>query len=301
MNLQPNRPAGWIHHSYREVLYPLNQILAYPVAGYPDLELHLIYSADGLYIPALVRKPIGTGPYPVVVVLHGGSGGLGLGYLTMMHARNGVMLDRLHAEGYMVVVTEGRMEYEEAYGQPMEMRLDHQDIISVFRYLQQNATVDPERIGFVGVSHGGELQMKVISELGRGPAALVPMEPAVIEFLGLRYTGVRKESNLQFNAPLRDDQIDMALAQERIDPIDPNLPILIVGRDDDHLQGLFAKLYELLQQAGKRVDWISFDHPDHSYHWDQILGDDPQRDDPLRATVEHVVAFINQHVRGSER
>jgi len=79
------------------------------------------------------------------------------------------------------------MEVEDAYGTDIPAPLDHRDIIATFRHIQRHPAVDPRRVAFFGVSHGGELQMKVISDLGgapstalgAGPAALVPAEPAV--------------------------------------------------------------------------------------------------------------------------
>jgi dienelactone hydrolase len=298
-----DRPAGWIHHASRQVVGPLNYVTTLTDSGAAQIDLHLVYSDDGIYVPLLLRKPAGLGPHPLIVALHGGSGGLGIGYLRSMFTQTGWLLDRLHAEGYAVAVTEGRMEHEEAYGVPSEMPLDHHDVLAVFRYLQALPEVDAARIGFFGVSHGGELQLKIISELGSGPAALVPCEPAVIEFLGLKYEGVRKESNLQFHADLRDDQINLALAEQRIAPIDPQLPILVVGRDEDHLQGLFHKLHELLVRAGKRAEWLSFSHPEHAYQFgpERNLDGTYAPDPAQQATVEQVVAFLNRHVRGGGR
>ncbi|MBI3739984.1 MAG: hypothetical protein HY258_13135, partial [Chloroflexi bacterium] len=137
-----------------------------------------------------------------------------------------------------------------------------------------------------------------ISEIQEGPAALVPGEPAVIEYLGLRYTGERKESNLQFNAHLEDDQIDYARAWERIQRISPSVPILVLGRDADHLQGLFHKLYELLSRAGKNVHWASWNHPEHGYQWGPRRGSNGYEVEPLQEeTLDDVVAFLNEHVR----
>ena len=53
------------------------------------------------------------------------------------------------------------------------------------------------------------------------------------------------------------------LARERIAPID--FPILVMGRDGDHLQGIFRLSYELLRESGKEADWVTWDHPLHGY------------------------------------
>jgi hypothetical protein len=153
--------------------------------------------------------------------------------------------------------------------------------------------------------------MKLITELHEGPAALVPCEPAVVEYLGLRFEGAREEWNLQFNHDLADEQVDLERALERLEPISPEVPILVLGRDTDHLQGLFKKLYELLARSGKKVEWDSYDHPEHAYHWgpirtQKVIGYEGsvadvegtyESDRIQRETVERVVGFLNDHVR----
>jgi hypothetical protein len=277
-------------------------------AGEAPMALHLVLSDDGLYVPALLRipprgsRPLSRGsrptPWPAVVCLHGGSGGQGIPYLLDEMLERGMVYERLLAEGYAVCVTEGRAETEGRYGTPGAGTLDHHDVLAVFRHMQRDPDVDPRRIAFFGVSHGGELQMKLVSEHGGGPAALVAAEPAAIEYLGLRYPGERVEAQLQFNADLGDEQIDLQRAVERIGRIPPSLPILLIGRDGDHLQGLFRKLHELLLRTGRRSSWVSFDHPQHAYQFGP-RGQDGRfaGDAVLTQTVDRIVAFLDENLK----
>ena len=288
---------------------PLDLVTEVP--GDPPLSLHMVFTRDGTYVPAAVRKPSGSGPTPAVMCLHGGSGGLGYSFLVDQMRNRGSLFDRLVAEGYLVCLTEGRMEREEAYGKGGDSVLDHEDVVEVFRHLQRRPEVDADRIGTFGVSHGGELQMKLISEIGDGPAAMIPTEPAVIEYLGLKHdasaeegwavadsSGPRVEEKLQFRGPVADDQIDLTAAQKRIDEISPSVAILVMGRDDDHLQGLFRKLHELLSRAGKHAEWASWDHPEHAYQWGpRRAGDGYHLDAIQEATHERVADFLNRNVR----
>lgn len=306
------RPGGWLYHSGTRVNEPLDLVSAVP--GDPSLTLHMIYTLDGAYVPAVVRKPSGSGPFPTVMCLHGGSGGLGHAFLVdQMHER-GWLFDRLAEEGYLVCLTEGRMEREDAYGTGFPAVLDHQDVVEVFRYLQRLSDVDAGRVGTFGVSHGGELQLKLISEIGDGPAAMVPCEPAVIEYLGLKHeggsddgwavadsSGPRVEEELQFRGAVSDDQIDFPQAWERVQRISDSVPILVMGRDDDHLQGLFKKLHELLTRAEKRVEWATWDHPDHAYQWGPYRTSDGYLPDAVQqATLDHLMDFLDRHVRGKK-
>lgn len=306
------RPGGWSFRTESEVTGPVDFVVQVAApAGESPVMLNLVFTQDGIYVPAIVRIPPGPGPFPAVICMHGGSGGLGISFLVDQMLHRSLVFDRFLAEGYVVCYTEGRMEIEEAYGTDIPAVLDHQDLIATFRYIQRQPYVDPERVGFFGISHGGEMQMKIITELHDGPAALVPGEPAVIEYLGLRYDGPRTEKNLQFNADLRDDQIDFERAWARIQPISSDVPILVLGRDTDHLQGLFHKLYELLHRAGKNAHWASWDHPEHAYQWGPRKTETVQEyhgaivvtesgyktDDLQRKTLDTVVAFLNEHVR----
>lgn len=303
-----DRPAGWFFHPHGlRVEEPLDL-----VHGLEDgREVHMVFARDGAYVPAVIERPPGEGPFPAVLALHGGSGGLGWAFLARDMRRKRFLFERLVAAGYLVCYAEGRREVEDAYGGDYPGTLDYEDVAEVLGHLSRLPDVDAARIGTFGVSHGGELQMKLLTELGGGPAAAVPAEPAVIEYLSLRHhagsgeageewtpedsSGPRSEELLQYRRHVSDDELDLARALARVERVPDDVPILVLGRDDDHLQGLFAKLHELLERAGKRVEWDSFDHPEHAYHWGNDDGSPP--DAVQEATLERIVAFLDAHVR----
>ena len=41
--------------------------------------------------------------------------------------------------------------------------------------------------------------------------------------------------------------------------------MLVMGRDEDHLQGIFRTSYDLLEEAKKEAEWVSWDHELHGY------------------------------------
>ncbi|OGO20552.1 MAG: hypothetical protein A2Z14_02410 [Chloroflexi bacterium RBG_16_48_8] len=312
-NRDLSRPGGWSYRTEGTIVGPLDYVTQVSVALEPPIMLHLVFMGDGVYIPAVVRVPPGPGPFPAVICVHGGSGGLGISFLVDQVLHRGYAFERFLEAGYAICYTEGRMEYDELYGTDTPVQLDHLDVINVFRYLQRQPDIDGERVAFFGVSHGGEMQIKIASEIGDGPgpAALVPAEPAVRAYLGLKFTGSRTEENLVFNADLDDSQIDLELALKRISPINPDIPILILGRDTDHFQGLFKKVYELLQRTGKKASWKSYDHNIHAFHWGPRRTEKIEEyhgaivnytsgyavDDLQRKALDDVIAFLNEHVR----
>ena len=95
-NDNDERRAGWVHHLQLAVAGPLDQAMQLPVAaGDNPLVLHLVYTDDGLYVPSVSRQPPGTGPFPTVIVIHGGSGGLGSPYLVDHVLNQGWALEEL--------------------------------------------------------------------------------------------------------------------------------------------------------------------------------------------------------------
>ena len=72
-----------------------------------------------------------------------------------------------------------------------------------------------------------------------------------------------------------------------------------MGRDDDHLQGIFRLSYELLVESGKDATWESWDHPLHGYVFP--VTDDKGRVelDPVQeSAIDHIIQFLDQHVKG---
>ena len=83
----------------------------------------------------------------------------------------------------------------------------------------------------------------------------------------------------------------LAVARERIAPID--VPILVMGRDGDHLQGIFRLSYELLEEGGKDAEWVSWDHPLHGYVAPLATGPDQVQE----RAIDGVIAFLDRHMK----
>jgi len=87
-----------------------------------------------------------------------------------------------------------------------------------------------------------------------------------------------------------------ARAMERIARI--RTPILHLGRDCDHLQGIFQLAHAWMREAGKDSTWVSFDHPEHGYPFIYRAPDGTFRPDPVQAEAFAVImAFFDRHLR----
>ncbi len=88
---------------------------------------------------------------------------------------------------------------------------------------------------------------------------------------------------------------NLPVARERIAAID--VPILVMGRDSDHLQGIFRLSYELLDEAGEDATWVSWDHPLHGYLFPVTAGRAARPDQIQERAVDGVIAFLDRYMK----
>jgi dipeptidyl aminopeptidase/acylaminoacyl peptidase len=281
---------------------------------------HLMYipTWDGLYTPIALRKPEGDGPFPIVL-LASGNGGEGMPWLRDAIRNRAWTMDRLVEAGYACAWLRYRTEVELGYnnggtfvrdvrqGREMFNRspLEYEDEIAIIEHVKTLPYIDPDRVGLIGMSHGGEMILKLTSEY-HGVAAAVASEPAAHEFLALTpddtafvnaETGLRDIENMNMAETEKvRRRIDMPLARARIASI--GTPILVMGRDDDHLQGIFRTTFDLLEEAGKDVEWVSYDHDLHGYVY-PLRGADGAYEvsDAQAEAIDHVIAYLSRYLR----
>jgi dipeptidyl aminopeptidase/acylaminoacyl peptidase len=281
------------------------------------VELSYVETWDGLYAPIGLRLPSGAGPFPLVLLASGNGGG-GMAWIRDAVANRGYIMDRLLERGYACAWIRYRTEVELGYetggrlirdtrqGRDMFNRspLEYEDEIAIVEQLREDPRIDRDRIGLIGMSHGGEMVLKITSEY-QGIAAAVASEPASHEFLALSpdntafvdpETGLRNIEEMQMVETEKvRSRIDMTKAEARIAGIDT--PILVMGRESDHLQGIFRTSYELLEEAGKPVEWVSWDHDLHGYVYPQRGSDGSyQVNEVQESAIAGVLDFLDRHL-----
>jgi dienelactone hydrolase len=251
-----------------------------PTSGTP-FELHLVETRDEIYTPVAVRKPAGKGPFPAVLVASGN----GVGGFTKIETalyRLEPMMDRMLKRGYVVAYANYRNEIPQAYNGIARSKnledtisggarvlksnatLDSDDYIALIEHLQGLPYVRKQDVGTIGVSHAGELQAKAASQITWGAGVLI--EGASYEFLAVDTDKApRKNGVMSLEDPALVKSIaDKPKAMERIRRM--RTPFLHLGRDQDHLQGVFRTLYDWMVEAGvKDSTWVSADHATHGY------------------------------------
>ena len=298
---------------------PEHIIVSEKVKG-SSIPVHLMYveAIDGAYIPIALRKPEGPGPFPIVLFATGNGGG-GMAMLRE-HVQNlSWTQEQYVAAGYVAVWMRYRAEVDYAYdrvgklissgrqGRQLLNRgpLEYEDAIAIADYVKTLPFVDAKRVGYMGMSHGGEMALKIASEY-HGFRAMVASEPASHEFLRLKpdetakvdpATGLLNVEKMLMREPEKvRPRITEEIAKARVAPI--KTPIFVQGRDSDELQGIFRVSYDLLAEAGKDADWKSYDHALHGFVY-------PERNDAgvyapdavqLRAVAD-TLAFFARHMR----
>jgi dienelactone hydrolase len=279
---------------------------------------YLAESRDGLYVPYVVRTPAGEGRFPFVFLAYGNGGG-GIGWLRQwVHTRRYIM-DRLLAAGYACGWGRYRTEVDLGFNrggplmvdrrQGMEVMnrspLEFEDELAILEHVRQHPQVDAGNLGHVGVSHAGEMLFKLAYRYQGILRAGVASEPANHEFLDLRLggaapvhpqTGLRDIEDMQMQDPAWvRARTNLAVAHERIAAID--LPILVMGRDGDHLQGIFRLSYELLEEGGKDAEWVSWDHPLHGYLFPSAAEGATGPDQVQEHAIGGVIEFLDRYMK----
>ena len=279
---------------------------------------YLIYveTIDGLYTPVGLELPDGEGPFPVVL-LASGNGGEGMKWVLENTKNRRFTIDKLLDQGFACGWIRYRTEVELGYndggklikdqrqGREMFNRspLEYEDEISIIEAIKKYQEVDEEKIGLLGMSHGGEMILKLTSEY-HGVRAAVASEPAAHEFLALNpddsvsinpETQLRDIESMQMQSVSKvRKRINMEIALERIRSIET--PLFIMGRNQDELQGIFRVSYDLLYEQKKDVIWKSYDHDLHGYVY-PLLGRDGNYivDDVQEEAISDVISFFKKH------
>ncbi len=228
-----------------------------------DVEFIRYPTRDGKTLSGYVTKPKGKGPFPLVVLPHGGP-----------HVNEVVGYDEwgqlLANAGYMVLQPEYRMSvgwgqelFDSAYGQHGLAMQDDKD--DGAKYLIEQGLVDPDRVAMFGWSYGGYAALVAASR-----------EPNMYQCViaGAAVADPEKVYKLRRNpySPKALDEWSQRRGMIGINPMKEvskvNVPILMVHGDVDSrvLYFNFEDYRKALQQAGKTdAQFLTLKGADHFY------------------------------------
>jgi len=126
-------------------------------AGLVEPKLHRFESFDGESIPVFLFSPVGEGPFPVVVMVHGGPEAQ---WVPEWHVNYVPLAQHLVSRGYAVAVpnVRGSTGYGKRYEHldDIALRLDSvRDLAALHHWLAERREIDRSRAVLYGRSYGG--------------------------------------------------------------------------------------------------------------------------------------------------
>ena len=262
---------------------------------------------DGHKGICFLRKPPGKGPFPAVVLLHGGFGGIPADRVKK------VALDtwasRYLEAGYVVAT----ITYRKRDADPQSAEAVA-DVIAVIEQLRKLPQVDPKSIVVNGTSGGGDLALSVAAATDL--AAIVPEEPAAFMFTGILNKQFPKKGDVFTVAdaePIRADPKKyytpecQRLTREKIGRI--KCPILLIQGDlptidAPNMKSIFTGVYQFnkeitireLRAAGKTVEVKTYPGEPHSFAFGNPFTQSPRPAVAAKA-FEDVNAFLKKQLQ----
>src|SRR5947207_7880828 len=295
---------------------PQRVVVAEPVRdSVVPVQLMYLEMIDGVYAPIGLRMPSGAGPFPLVLFASGNGGG-GMAVVRDFTQNRSWTQEQFLKAGYAVAWMRYRAEVDYAYdkiGKLIEDRrqnrqllnrgpLEYEDVISVIEHVKTLPSIDPGRVGYMGMSHGAEMAFKTAAEY-HGVRAMVASEPAAHEFLRLKpdasarinpATGLLDgERMVMREAEKVRARITPDIARQRMRAI--RTPIFVQGRNSDELQGIFKICYDLLIELGKEAQWKSYEHDIHGFVYVQRNAGERYAPDSVQIeAVGNALAFFDK-------
>jgi acetyl esterase/lipase len=230
---------------------------------------------DGTTIPAYIRKPSGAGPFPVVLLLHGGGYGAAATY-GLGRSTNSPTEDFIK-ESWAVY----SIDYRPTEGIKL-LPIEYDDTVEAVKTVRGMSFVDPKRVGMLGGSHGGNVISRVISRVDLEGAILCA--PAALDLIAVKkaaeggepVVGVLKkmiaEMETKFGAKAEEIEKDPAkfgYSSAMTEVAGVRCPILIInGRNDDNSPVSVIDAYvKNLRAAGKQAETYMPDNGPHGFYF----------------------------------
>ena len=227
-----------------------------------DVEYIRYTARDGMTIPGYITIPKGEGPFPLVVMPHGGphvSEVISYDEWGQLLANAGYMVLQ---PGYRMTVGWGKQHFDAAYGEHGGKMQDDKDDGAL--YLVEQGLVDPDRIAMFGWSYGGYAALVSLSREEQIYQCAVAGAAVADAAKSYRQRGGGQ-------GPKAIDDWAKRRGTIGINPIDEvakvNIPLLMVhGEDDARVLYYHYKDYKkAFEKAGKTGQFVTLEDADHFY------------------------------------
>jgi dipeptidyl aminopeptidase/acylaminoacyl peptidase len=234
----------------------------------------------GIVIPAYIRKPDGPGPFPAVVLAHGGRDGRGPTY-AMGRSRRSPTEDFIQA-GWAVYSIDYRPANKISI-EPIEV----DDTVEAVKAVRALSFIDSKRVGYLGGSHGAQVGSRLIARVDLSgavlcaPAAmdLIEDKKAIAdrhEKLAPILMRLVKDMEQKYNANAEEIEKDpkkFGYHSAFTEAAKVRCPILIInGRNDDNSPvSIIDRYVAKLRAAGKSVETYLPDNGPHGFYFGRPL------------------------------
>jgi len=225
---------------------------------------------SGNEVTAVVRQPPGRGPFPAIILLHGGLSPYPLQALKQ-ESQMRPNYTRFLAAGFLIVVPTFRSREENP-----QTRDALDDCLAVVDYVKKMPVVDSSSVAVLGGSGGGSLALELAGETDL--CAIVAGEPASVLFTGLMVRGM-SDRGPAFQETMRNpkDHYTPELQKfTRAKVAQIHCPVLIVHGNIHPLKIINQEIIvPEMKAAGKSVEYIEYAGQQHGFWWgaaDGVVG-----------------------------
>jgi acetyl esterase/lipase len=229
--------------------------------------------AGGLAIPAYLRKPKGPGPFPVIVLLHGGPYGK---EATFSLGRSSPPAGEFARAGWAVFA----IDYRPDMSPPPPIVLE--DSTEAVNAIRKVPFIDPGRVGLMGGSRGGGVVSRLISRIDCKGAVLCA--PAGLDLIEIKKAAARGEAvvgvlkkmvaNLEQQRGATAEEIEKdpgryGYSSALTEAVQARCPVFVIsGRNEPASPRSVVDVYvSRLRAAGKRVDAYLPDNGPHGFYF----------------------------------
>lgn len=229
----------------------------------------------GATIPAYLRKPAGLGPFPLVIMLHGGGYGAAATY-GLGRSMRPPTSDFIKA-GWAVYA----IDFRPGDGKKLPV-IEYEDTVLAVKAARALDGIDSRRVGVIGGSHGGNVMSRVVSRTEVqgavlcAPAALDLIQVKKAATAGEPVVGVLKKMIAEMETKhgakaeeIEKDPAKFGYTSALTEVAGVRCPILIVnGRNDDNSPVSVINTYVgRLQAAGKQAETYMPDNGPHGFYF----------------------------------
>ncbi len=229
----------------------------------------------GTPITAYIRKPAGSGPFPVIVWMHGGRDS----------RQATIAMGRSQRSPFEDVVKQGWAIYSADYRHEEKIGIypiEFEDTVKAVETARALPFVDPRRVGYMGQSHGAQVGTRVISRVDLSGAVI--MAPAAMDFIEIKRAmkaGVKlvpilstmlADLERQYGAPMEEiakNPAKYGYSSGITEAGRVRCPVLVENaRDDDNSPPSVVDAWiKALRAAGKQVERYEPDHGGHGFYF----------------------------------